>query len=321
MALPTQNDVRPVDPVLTNLSIGFKNKDYIWDQVAPSSVTDQKSGTFFRYTRDYWFRTFGEAGGAKRAPASTYKRVGYGVETDTYETIEYGFEKPDDDATVAASQTPESLPQVTTAYLTDLINREIEMLVAAAAFVTGVWGTSNTLAGTDQWSDLANSDPIADSETARLTVRRNTGAEPNLLVVGAATWNDLKEHPLLLDKYKHTQTGILTEDLVAAALGIDRLVVGKSVKNTANEGATFSGSDIWTDNALFLVQNSPGLMVANGASTFVWTEAGKISGNPPWAIQSYREEQTRSEVQRAFTHVAPKVISSQHGYLHLDTAA
>ncbi len=321
MALPTVNDVRPVDPVLTNLSIGFKNESFIWDKLAPPQGTDEQSGTFFRYTRDFWFRTFEEAGGVKRAAESPYKRVGFGTETDTYSTIEYGLEKAIGDVTVAASQTPDSLPQVTTQFLTNWVNLQLERLVASSLFVTSVWGTSTSLTGTDQWSDFANSDPITNAQTAILTVRRNTGAEPNTLVLGATSWNKLREHPLLLDKYKHTQTGILSEDLVAAALGVSEIVVGKSVYNTANEGAAFSGSDVWTDNALFLVRNAPGLMVANGASTFIWSEGGKVGTNPPWAVQAYREEQSRSEVQRVFTHADAKVISAQHGYMYLNTNA
>ena len=68
------------------------------------------------------------------------------------------------------------------------------------------------------------------------------------MFVGALVWERLKEHPDILDKYKHTQSGIMTTSLVAAALEIDNLYVGKSIENTAKDGQTFSGADIWTDN-------------------------------------------------------------------------
>ena len=322
-ALPTVNDVRPVDPVVTDLSIGFKNPNFVWDELAPPVPVDEKSGTYFRYTRDYWFRDHGEAGGTKRAAESVYKRVGMGVETGTYETDEYGLEKGTGRVTAAASQTPDGLGPLTTQYLTHWVNLQLERLVAADLFITGVWGTSSTLSGTDQWSDFANSDPIADAQTASNTVRRNTGAEPNKLFVGAITWNKLKEHPLILDKYKHTQTGILSPELVADALFDNggSLTVGKTVYNTAAEGVTFSGADVWTDNALFLVQNAPGLQVANGAYTFVWREGGVISGAPPWAFNTYMENQSRSEIQQVWTHPDPNVVSAQHGYIYLDTNA
>ena len=318
MAQPTVRDVRPVDPVLTSLSIGFRNESFIWDQLAPVVETPEQSGTYFIWDRDFWFRAFGDAGGAKRAAEGPYKRLGYSPTTATFKALERGFEKLTGDVTRNASQTPESLPQVDVQFLTNQMQMEYEAATAAALFITGIWGTSSTLTGGNQWSDYANSNPLADSDLAKRVVRRNTGATPNKLIVGAETFDDLKNHPLLLDKYKHTQTGILTVDLVAAALEIDNLIVGTASENTAAEGASFSGSDLWTDNALFLVTTeTPGLMVPNGAYTFVWNERGNV----PWAVETYREEQTRGDVTRVFTHFDQKVTSAQHGYIYLDTAA
>jgi len=227
------------------------------------------------------------------------------------------MEKPLGDVVVAASQMGENLNTVDVQFLTNLMELELEKRVATAAFVTGVWGTSNTLTGTSQWSDFANSDPIADADTAIRTILRNTGARPNTMFIGLLGWEKLKEHPLILDKYKHTQTGIMTEELVAAVLGMPELVIGDSVENTADENLAFTGADIWTDNALFLVRNSPALGVANGAYTFMWNEKGNI----PWAIDSYRDDNSRSEVNRIFTHLDVQIVSSQHGYLFLDTVA
>jgi len=315
MPLPTANDVRPVNPVMTNLSLGFKNPTYYWDKVAPPVEVTEQSGTYFTYTRDFWFRR--QLGG-KRAPTGAYQRTDFGVTSSTYAAIERGFEEPVSDVIKGASQTPESLDVLAVQHLTELMQLELELDSAADFFVTGQWGTSTTLAGGDQWSDLANSDPIANFDTAIRTIRRNTGAEPNFSALGALPWEVLKEHPLLLDKYKHTQTGILTEDLVAAALGINEIAVCKSIKNTAAEGATFVGADIWTDNALILMKTpTPGLMVPNGAYTFIWNE----KGNFPWAMQNYFEDNTRSMIHRVFTHYDEQIVAAQYGFLFIDTNA
>ena len=317
-ALPTQSDVRPIDPVLTNLSIGFKNPNFIWDLLAPVVPSDQKSGTYFVWTRDFWFRTFGEAGGAKRAPEGNYKRVAYGVTTETFDTDEYGFEKVTGDPVVASSQTPESLIGQDIKFLTNLLEMELELLIAGELFKTGIWGTSNTLSGTSQWSDFANSDPIGDFDTAKGTVRKNTGTVPDRAIMGIETWNDLKEHPLITDKYKHTQSGIMTQELVAAALGIKEIVVGETAKNTAKEGATYVGADVWTDSCLLIPAiDAPALETPAAGYTFMWDEIGNI----PWAVQEYRDEAVRATVSRVLTHAVPKVTSSQSGYIFLDTAA
>lgn len=313
MPLPTRNDVRPVDPVLTDMSIGFKNDRFLWDKIAPSKESTEQSGTYFIYTRDYWFR---RGTRAERAATAPYERVDYGVATDTFKAAEYGFEKALSDVVKNASQTPESLEVRDNQFLTNLIQLELEIQVAAAAFITGVWGTSTN--PTTQWSDFDNSDPITDIEVGKRTIRRNTGSVDGLvLFIGALCWESLKEHPLLLDKYKYTQKGILTEELVAAALGVGEIVVGDSVQNTAAEGQTYVGADIWTDNALLLIRNNPGLLVPNGATTFVWNERGNV----PWAAETYREEPIRSDVQRVFSHWDVEIVSAQHGYMLLDCVA
>ena len=70
-------DVRPVDPVMTNLSIGFKNEAYYWDKLAPVVPVSEKSGTYFIWDKDYWLR---KVAGSERAPSAPYTRVDKGVE-------------------------------------------------------------------------------------------------------------------------------------------------------------------------------------------------------------------------------------------------
>ncbi len=313
--LPTINDVVGVNPALTDLSLGFKNDRFLWDQIARPKSSVNKTGTYASYTRDYWFR---RQTGGKRAASGEYTQAqGYGITWPTFNCLERGFEKLLDDATRKANQTADDLAIVDVAYLTNLIQLELEKDVAAAAFITGVWGTSTTLALTDQWSDFDASDPIDKVEIAKRTIRRATGAKVNKMFIGAAAWEKLKEHPLLLDKYKHTQRGILTEELVAEALGVGQVIVGDSVENTAAEGATFAGADIWTDNCLLVVDNAPGLMTPTGALTFMWNEVGNV----PWAIQSYRWEKGRGDVTRVLSHYDIKIVASALGYIFLDCVA
>lgn len=313
-ALPTLRDVRPVDPVLTSLSVGFKNDRFLWDQIAPVARTDQQSGTYFIYDRDFWFR---RREGAERPAEGDYTQVGYGLSTSTFNCREYGFEKPLGQVTRAASQTPEDLQTTDVDFLTNLMQLELELRVAGVVMGATAWGTTRTLTGTNQWSDFANSDPIADSQLAIRTVRRATGTAPNALFIGLVGWEKLAEHPLVLDKYKHSQVGVMTPQLVAAAIGVGEVVVGDSIQNTADEGAAFSGSDIWTDNGIYYVKRAPGLRTTSGAVSFIWDERGNV----PWGVETYEWEKTRSTITRVFTHIHPVVISSAHGYELVDIAA
>ena len=313
-ALPTLADLRPVNPVTQNLSIADRNEAFVWDRLAPVVEVSEKSGTVPIYSRAYWAR---RQQGLERAPDGPYQEIGYGVDTTTYDCIEYGAEIPLGDVTRAGSQFPDDQEVVQSLYVVNTLQIELEKLVAAVMFVTGAWTSESTLAGVTQWSDYDASDPIAAAKTAVRTIRLATGVKPNLLFIGSQAWDSLKDHPLVTDRYKYTTPGVITPQLVAPLLDIEEIVVGETPEETGAEGAASSTADIWTDNALFAVMNKPGLMVPAGGFTFMWNEKGNI----PWAVDTYRNEGRRSLMTRAFTHAVPKVVSKIHGYLYLDCVA
>lgn len=308
---PVTADVRPNDPILTNLSIGYQNDSLIWDQVSPPLVSDQ-TGRYFVYTRDFWFRTFEGTGGLVAGENSQYKRVGYGVTNATFNTIHYGAEKLTDRPTIAASQTPENLIDTDVDFVVNLLALNYERLVATTIFKTGVWGTDNT--PTNKWDDDTNGTPISDVLTGRQTIRRATGQNPTQMIIGAEGWDSVSEHAELLEKYKYTQPGggVLGEKLVAEAFKIPDLLVGLSIVNTANEGATFVGADVWGDNALLLLNPKPGMRVPAATFTNVWDEGGQ--GAIPWAMNQYATENQRANVVQGFYHAVTTVSSTVSGY-------
>ena len=315
MPLPTLKDVTLVNPVLTDLSIGYQNEALLWDKICPQKGVSYKTGTYPIYTRDYWFR---RAQAAVRAEDGGYNRYGYGIGSGTYATVEIGFEKLLGDPTKAANQTGDDLADIDTRFLTTLMELELEKLVANDAFTASKWGTDSTLAGTNQWSDFDGSDPIANIDIALRTIRRNVGTVAKKIgCCGALAWEKLKEHPLVIDKYKHTQKGVMTPELVAAVLGLDEINVGWSVENTAYEKlpgtASFTGADIWTDNFLVRAEGAN----AMPSMVFIWEEDFKA----PWVVENYRDDKVRGDVTRIRTHYDVVIASTQHGYLILDCAA
>ena len=190
MPQPTQADLRPIDPVMTNLSIGYKNDEYFWDKLAPVVSVSEKSGTYFTWTKDYWLRKH-QAG--DRAPSAPYTRIGMGCRDCNYNALEKGFEEPVYDPIRAASQTPESLDVMATKHLTEVIQLELEKEVSGALWTTGVWDSDEdfSTSANVQWSD-ATSNPITDMDIAKRIVRRKTGTEPDTLFVGPIPWEILK---------------------------------------------------------------------------------------------------------------------------------
>jgi hypothetical protein len=99
------------------------------------------------------------------------------------------------------------------------------------------------------------------------------GARPNTLVIGKQVWNQLRWHPDLLDSIKWTQRGVLTEDLVASLLGVERLLIGRALVTTTPEGTAESSvtySRLGQVGAVPVRAPSAGLRQPAAGYTFTW---------------------------------------------------
>src|SRR5512146_1733097 len=124
MTLPTINDVAAVDPVLTGMLLGYMQADsrFIALRAFPAVKADNKSGTYYTFTKSYWFRDELK----KRAPGGGFARAGMGMETATYDTEQWALEIPIAKETEAANQAPMTLQEAGLKFLAQqsLIRKE-----------------------------------------------------------------------------------------------------------------------------------------------------------------------------------------------------
>ena len=309
MAQPSLYKVRPVDPVLTRLSIGYKNKMFAWDKICPIMPVDEPTGTYFVYPKGYWFR---KSPGSNRGVEGRFNRVGYGVESATYEVEEYGLEKILDDTLAAKSQTAMPLAAKDLMYLVNNFQMELELDTSNALFKTGVWAKDVT--PTVKW-DASSGDPINEIEEGIDHIKRNTGMKPNKFFVGRKVWRTLKHHKDIIDRYKYVQPGLLTPDLVKGIWELEELVVLDTVQTDAAEGVTTPDNPpdanmkyLWDqESALLAIVSPPGLDVVTNANHFMW--AGDPQTAIPWGIVGYRQEDQKSIVQRINNHYDRKIVA------------
>lgn len=301
MSLPTQSDVH-VDAILTDISTAYTNANFISRGIFPVVRVAKASDKYFTFTKDFWFRDEAEV----RAAGAEFPRGGYAISTATYSTDQYAFEKAVPDEVRMNADNPLAPDTEATLFVAERLRLKEERQFAADFFTTSVWGTDKTLSGTSQWSDGANSDPVGDIDTGKSTIAQNTGRDPNVLVMGRQVFDQLRQHPDILDRIKYVQKGITTIDVLASVFGVEQILVGNAIRNTAAEGVTFSGSFIWGKNALLLyVPASAGLMVPSAGYTFVWEDM---------RIETYRDERVRSDVVRGLLSFDQKLVGKDLGY-------
>ncbi len=314
MAQPTAQDVH-IDAALSDISTGYQNTGYIADSIFPLVMVTKQSDKYFEWTKDFWFRNYVQL----RAPGDTYPEGGLELSNTPYFADIYHLAFPLNDEDVANQDEAVDLEITGAEWLADqfMLNREAKMV--ADFFKTGVWGTDLTLAGTDQWSDFANSDPEGDTILAQQTIQKSTAAKITTTVMGKEVRDILGQHPLLLEKYKYTSAANLDDVQIAAALGVPSLTIGESIANTAQEGATFSGEFQWGKHVMYLhVTTRPGKRVPTAGYTFVWP-AG--AGPMTVGISNVRDDTRDRNVLRGKHAFDQKAVGTDLGYFLEDAVA
>lgn len=310
-----QPDVRDVhvDAILTNFSLAYSNLDFIADKIFPVIGVGKQSDKYFTYPKSFWFRDEAKL----RAPATESVGGGYSLSNDSYFAENYAFHYDIADEVRANADNPIRPDQEAVRYVTERLQIRRERLWASDFFTTGIWGTDATV-GT-AWSTYGTSDPIVDIETGMNAMRKVTGRRPNKMVMGAAVWSSLKNHPDMIDRIKYTQKGLVTKDLFASLVDFsaDSILIGESIYNTTVEGASTqedaaSFSDIWGKHVLLLyVDPSPSVMSPTAGLTFIWNAFG---GGSPQYMRRLRLDKTMSDRIEGLSYFDQKKVASDLGY-------
>lgn len=273
-----------VDRPLTTISIAYMQGDaYIADKVFPIVPVEKKSDLYYTYTKADWFRNEAQ----ERAPGTESVGSGYGLSTDSYSCRTYALHKdvPWDIETNADAGI--EMYRDATEFVTDRLLLQREISWKDKYFTTSKWGTD--LTGVDasptstqfiKFSDYTNSDPVAAINVGRRAIHSVTGKRANTLVIGEDVFECLKQHPDIVDRFKYTQAGIMTADLIARIFEIDRLIVASAIVNSADEGQTASMNYIFGKSMLLLhVAPRPGLLTPSAGYTFAWKNLAGANGN------------------------------------------
>ncbi len=315
---PTQNQVRAVDPVLTAWmsTRGNEDSDFIADLVFPPTYKEgDVSGTYFTQTTDV--RSAGNIE-LNRGVGAPYPRVGFGLGTATFNTIEYGVEVAIDRKLRGQSQAPIDLQQLAAIRAQREVEIQRELRVVAAMFGTGDWTNESTLGAGAQWDD-AGGDPLADIWTAKRSVKLNSGKNANTMVLGWDAFRVLVQNGdvtgLMPSATRQSQITFTELQMrLAEAFEIDRVFVGRSVRNTANQGQTEAYGFIWTDNMWI------GHIPSSGPEGPSFAQFASTDGGAPTVVDRYFEDNTRSEVVRVREERDEAVVDAVAGHLTIDCA-
>lgn len=252
----------------------------------------------------------------KRAPRGKYNRGDWQFELGNYDCTENGWEEPLDDVEAAMYARFFQAEAITAKRAFDVILRTQEKRIKDLVFNTSNFSANNV---TNEWDDYANATPISDVLAGKKSLRNATGLDANALVIGRSVFDNLCLCAQIAGNVKYTTPIEIMpmeqkKQLVALALGVDKILVGDAIYDGAKKGQSFSATDIWgTEYGLLarIATTAEDLREPCLGRTFNWSEDSEA----PVTVEQYRDETIRSEIYRARQHTAEKFVFTGAGYL------
>jgi hypothetical protein len=280
MPQPTGRDLH-VDKLLSDLSVAYLNEPsaYIADRVFPVVHVNKQTDKYAIYRKGDWFRDEAK----KRAPLTESAGGGFALsDPGTFVCDEWSFHKDIADEDNDNADEVFNNEDDATQFVIEKLRLRRERLWASHFFGTGIWdkdlkGQTDTPA-TDEFKcwDESGSTPISDIESAKAIIQGAIGMMPNTLVVASRVHQVLKNHSDIVDRFKYTQAGIITEELLARVFEVQRYLVGSALYATNQENTT----EATNDDLSFILNQYDALLVysaprpsrkrPSGGYTFRW---------------------------------------------------
>lgn len=300
------------NPLLSQIAVDFKNREYIAEEVLTPVGVPAMYGRYLVWDQGATFKipqTMFQQDGSPNMLQLKATTANYGLEARALAA--YIDELEESQAPMAQIQA------MKTTKLVNAIKLDMEIAVAAQLCSTTVMTNHATLSGSDQWSNSA-SHPIAAIQAIADTLP----TRPNTLILGREVVTQLRKHADVLDAIKYTQTGGFAPLNALATLFGDemglRILIGDAFKDTAADGQAASLTRIWGKNAIlaYVDRTPPSALMDQPTLGYLPTLTG---GAPAIRVYSARDPHKGTGAGRMFikaeTVYKPLVSAPTMGYL------
>src|SRR3990167_9199011 len=296
--MPLRNEIHR-DKLLSNISVLYKNAEYVADLVFPILNVEKDSDQYRVYTRNFRIPE------TRRSNKGVAKEFDFNVTSNSYLLEKHALKDyvTDNDA---RNYDVGDLRADTVNNLTDAILRRVE-LSTANLFTSTNWSLGVSLASTAQWSsNTTTSNPIPLLDTASTTIIQNSDLVPNFAVIPRNSFISAKNHTSVLDRVKYTSKE-MTKEIMSGLFGLPEILVPMAVQDTAAEGVADSVSAIWGDNVFVGYKPArPSPMTPS---------CGYIFKENKSMVKRWREEERDAEAIEVNINFQPKIVASLSGYL------
>lgn len=253
------------DATIQNMSVQYRNEDYIGLRLMPVIPSANKTGKFFTYDKRSQLAYPDDALGVRGSANEITQSRG----TDSYTTLGYGYKDFVDNSELQNADAPlDDLADATGALMEALAFREELRIATIMTTSANYSGNTVALGSSVRWDDTG-SNPVGDIQSARNALWTGRGPGKVVAFTSLAVWTAMQSNAQLQSMFQYTKDGLLKPEQWANYFGIDELLIGAARKDTANEGQTASYSRIWGDVfGLVRVATTPSVRNASFGFTF-----------------------------------------------------
>ena len=227
MSNPLVNQVH-VDAALTNMSVAYiqEANNFVARKMIPVLPVQYRSDQYFVYSQADFLRDDARL----RAAGTESAGSEYALTTATYTSQRYALHKDIADE-VRHNADPAIDPERDAVqFLSQKMLIHEDRKFAQDFMTTGVWDTDRQGGGVNfaNWT-VATTDIIAQVDAWGDIIQKATGNRPNKILLSRDVYAVVKNNSTILDSIKYTQTGVLTEQLLASLLGLNEVVVADGI--------------------------------------------------------------------------------------------
>ncbi len=302
--MPAKNKLHE-DKLLSNISVQYKNSDYIASDIFPKVSVQADTDKYRVYVRDFRLPETIRRDGAEA------REHDFDVTSNSYLLVEHALKSLVTDRS-ARNYDLSSLQSDATEDLTDAIMLRKEKTVADL-FTSTNFSLNVSLATAGQFSlNTTTSNPIPIFDTAATTVLANSGFLPNKAVMERSVMLNQKNHTSVAERVKYTSAEI-SKNTLAALYDLPEIMIGNAQIDTAAEGVTDAIGNVWSDNIAVMY-------VAPNASPRR-PSTGYTFQSEKMAARRWRDEPRKGEWIEVGMDFDCKIVASLAAYLIKDTQA
>lgn len=299
-----------VDSAMSNVSIQYKNGEYIGAELMPVVPVAKMSDKYFIYDKRSRLAYPDDALGAR----GDANEISDARSTDTYSCQDYGFKNFLDGQTLENQDAPLNEMVDLIESISEGVAFKEEKRIAAKLTTAANYPTGNkaTIAAGSAWDSAGGGNPVKNLQDARAALWSGRGPGKIVAFSSLDVFNVLSRHQAILDLFKYggSAPGLATSTMIAKFFGFDDYLIGEAREDTANEGQTASYGRLW-GNYFGVVRVATRPSIRNAAFGYTM-RFGPMSTDTWFDISKGKKGGYYGRVSVAEDH---KIVASDTGYL------